>query len=122
MKKKSRVYNLNEAHPELSGFYGSLVRCRHNGILLTPGALCVADEFSAWWLLDMIAALQCEAAIATMAPQVWRLECHAPDVDMATLTCRNAKIVWSQQMMTDFPYPGVELWVENRTLYLPTER
>jgi len=43
----------------------------------------------------------------------------------ATLTCEdgNYNVVFVQQLeFSDFPPPGVTLWFENDTIYLPSER
>jgi hypothetical protein len=112
---------------DLDQFTGSEHWYRHalnRNVLFTDGAKYVADQGGAYWLLDSIAIAQlCDKRIAAEEFQVWKLDVR-PD-RTATLTCEdgNYNIVYTQQLeFTDFPAPGVTLWFENCTIYLPSER
>ena len=111
----------------LAQFTGSEHWYRHGlvgKILFTDGAKYVADEGGAYWLLDEIAIAQrFEKAVAGEEFQVWKLTVN-PD-RTARLACGdgNGRTVFEKAIeYTDFPASGVELWFENNTIYLPSER
>jgi hypothetical protein len=121
-------------HPEelsehvLSQFTGSEHWYRHGlvrNILYTDGAKHIADNAEAYWLLDEIAfAQRFEEAVKREEFQVWKLEV---DLQKCTgeLTCGDGdgRIVYSKTLtFTDFPVSRIELWFENNTIYLPSER
>ena len=112
----------------LRQFTGSDTWYRHalnRKMLFTDGAKHIADEGGAYWLLDEIALAQrYEKAVAAEAFQAWKL---TVDLIIRTgiLTCEdgNGKAVFTKVIeYTDFPAASVTLWVENNTIYLPSER
>jgi hypothetical protein len=110
----------------LSQFTGSEHWYRHGlvrDVLFTDGAKYVADR-GAYWLLDEIALAQrFQKEIAAEEFQVWRLTVK-PD-HTATLACENGngRTVFEKAIeYTDFTAEPVELWFENNTIYLPSER
>jgi hypothetical protein len=112
---------------DLNQFTGSEHWYRHplnRSILFTDGAKHIADEGGAYWLLDCIALAQLtEKRVAAEEFQAWKLAVR-PD-RTATLTCEdgNYNVVYRQELeFTDFPVPEVILWLENQTIYLPSER
>jgi hypothetical protein len=111
----------------LSQFTGSENWYRHGlvrNILFTDGAKYVADAAGAYWLLDEIALAQrFDKKVAAEEFQSWKLKVN-PD-STATLTCEdgNYNVVFTKPIeFTDFPPEGVTLWLENNTIYLPSER
>ena len=113
---------------DLRKFTGSENWYRHplnRTILFTEGAKHIADAGGAYWLLDEIALAQrYQAKVAAEEFQAWTLT-----VDMtkhtATLTCGdgNGNAVFTKAIeYTDFPAESVTLWVENHTIFLPSER
>jgi hypothetical protein len=112
---------------ELRLFTGSEHWYRHGlvrDILFTDGAKYVADQGGAYWLLDEIAfAQRFQKVVAAEEFQVWKLTVK-PD-RTATLACEdgNGATVFQKALeYTDFPADRVELWFENNTIYLPSER
>ena len=111
------------APEQLRQFTGSERWYRHplvRNILFTDGAKYVADQGGAYWLLDEIALAQ---RFARQEFQVWKLAVK-PDRS-ATLSCEdgNGKTVFEKAIpWTDFPVERIELWLENDTIYLPSER
>jgi hypothetical protein len=111
----------------LHQFTGSETWYRHwfvRRVLFTDGAKYVADQAGAYWLIDEIAfAQKNQPTVSTEEFQVWKLTVEPPS--KGTLTCEdgNDRVVFSKQLdFTDFPEPGIELWFENDTIYLPSER
>jgi hypothetical protein len=91
-------------------------------IRFTDGAKYVADTAGAYWLLDEISLAQLMKPIAAEEFQVWKLKVN-PD-DTANLICEdgNSNVVFTKAIgFTDFPPPGITLWFENNTIYLPSE-
>ena len=111
----------------LAQFTGSERWYRHGlvrSVLFTDGAKYVADQGGAYWLLDEIALAQrFEKAGAGEEFQVWKLTVN-PD-HTARLACEdgNGRSVFEKTIeYTDFPASAIELWFENSTIYLPSER
>ena len=111
----------------LAQFTGSEHWYRHGlvrNILFTDGAKYVADQGGANWLLDEIAITQrLEEAVRAEEFQVWKLTVN-PDRS-ARLACENGngRAVFEKPIpFTDYPVEGIELWFENSTIYLPSER
>ena len=112
---------------ELRQFTGSEHWYEHGlvrGILYTDGAKYIADQAGAYWLLDEIdIAQRFQKAVAAEEFQVWKLAVN-PD-HTATLSCEdgNGRTVFREAIeFTDFPAEHIELWFENKTIYLPSER
>jgi hypothetical protein len=112
---------------ELRQFTGSEHWYRHGlvrDILFTDGAKYVADQGGAYRLLDEIAFAQSgDKHVAAEEFQVWKLTVK-PD-RTATLACGdgNGRTVFEKAIeYTDFPADGIELWFENNTIYLSSER
>ena len=110
----------------LSQFTGTETWYRHplvKGILYTDGAKFVAEKGEAYWLLDEIALAQISnKTVKNEEFQVWKLSVTD---GRGVLSCENGygKMVFSKKIeFTDFPEPGVELWFENKVIYLPSER
>ena len=110
----------------LAQFSGSEHWYRHplTGVLFTDGAKYVADTAGAYWLLDEIAfAQRSEKAVAAEEFQVWVLSVREDRT--ATLMCcdgNDDNAVFQKELeYTDFPPPGVTLWFENNTIYVPSE-
>ena len=111
---------------ELQRFTGSEYWYRHalnRQVLFTDGAKYVADQASAYWLLDEIALAQrYEKAVAAEEFQCWTLTIH--DNHTGTLACDdgNGDIVYTKEInFTDFPRDGIVLWCTNNTILLPSE-
>ena len=115
--------NLNET--DLAQFTGNEHWYRHplmRSVLYTDGAKYVADAAGAYWLLDEIAFAQAERKIAAEDFQVWTLSVNADAT--ATLSCEdgNDHVVCAKVIpYTDFPAPGIALWLAGNVIYLPSE-
>jgi hypothetical protein len=117
--------------PKLAGldftrFSGTESYYRHalnRNVVYTDGAAFAADQCGAYWLLDSIALAQLsEKRVAAEPFQVWKLAVR-PD-RTAALTCEdgNYNVVYTQELeFTDFPEPGITLWLSNGVIYLPSE-
>jgi hypothetical protein len=109
----------------LSNFTGSATFYRHGivrSVFFTEGARYVAESAEAFWLLDEIAIAQYKPVVKREEFQVWKLEVKG---GAGELSCEdgNDNIVFYKVInFTDFPAPGVTLWFENSTIYLPSER
>ena len=111
---------------DLNQFTGSENWYRHGvnrNILFTDGAKFLADQASAYWLLDEIAIIQPhDARVAAEEFQTWKLTVRSDWT--ATLTCDdgNGKIVFSKEIeFTDFPLDEVTLYFANNVIHLPSE-
>ena len=113
---------------DLREFTGSDNWYRHplnRTVLFTDGAKHVADAGGAYWLLDEIALAQrYQQKVAAEEFQSWTLTVDLTN-QTATLTCDdgNGNAVFTKAIeYTDFPLESMNLWFENNTIYLPSER
>jgi hypothetical protein len=132
----------DELRAGLAHFYGTVSWYRHglySRLLLTDGTRFLAENASAWWLVDAIGShiFTNRALNPRKEPfQVWKLE--VSDNQTAKLTAGDggkhgaeSKTLVTQKIeYTDFPLPKIELWaswdeiVDERgafVLLLPTE-
>ena len=87
----------------------------------TDGVKYVADTVGAHWLLDKLATLQMLARIKREPFQAWKLQVAD---NKATLVCEdgNNKAVYREALeFTDFPEPGITLWLCDNVILLPSE-
>lgn len=109
----------------LAHFTGSETIFRHGlvrSIQFTEGAKYVADTAGAYWLLDEIALANKFSKVLTgEAFQVWKLRVAR---DLGHLTCGdgNGNTLLSKRIaFTDFPEPGIEMWLSSGVIMLPSE-
>ena len=110
----------------LSEFYGTECWYRYTPMpayLYTDGIRHVAEAGQAYWLIDAIFSHQLEPAVKAEEFQQWILTVH--EGNTGTLVCEdgNGNEITRQELgYCDFPLPSIKLWLENKTLYLPSER
>lgn len=123
-KKAKIVAKLNEGLPQFSG---SQTFTKYMfGLVLTEGAVFLAETAGAWWLIDLIGSWQLEKKVRTEEFQVWKLKV---DGSKAEATCEDGnkhKVAHQTIEYTDFPLPEITLWaVQNElggfTVMLPSE-
>jgi hypothetical protein len=111
---------------ELHQFTGTERYYRHGlfrKILYTDGAHYVAEKAGAYWLLDAMAAAQCDRRVRAEEFQLWKLEVHKDQ--SARLTCEdgNENTVYTQRLeFTTFPLDSIQFYLENNVIMLPSER
>ena len=110
----------------LAQFTGSERHYRHplvNGITFTDGAKYVADTVGAYFLLDEIAlANRFELAVMAEHFQVWDL--IVLDDGSASLICSDgdeAEVYTMRIKWTDFPIPGIRIYLCYGCIQLPGE-
>jgi hypothetical protein len=110
---------------ELSKFTGSETVTRHSlirRIVYSEGAQYVADSAGAYWFIDEIVFGQTLRKIQAEEFQVWNLKVTGSKA-VITVEDGNDNVVFIKHIdFTNFPAPGVTLWFENNTIYLPSER
>lgn len=107
----------------LSQFSGTENWHQYNAImpkvLLTDGALYVATEGGAFWLMDIVGSAQLNKRVKGEAFQVWTLKV-SPD-NSALVTCEdgNGEEVYRQAIpFTDFELAEFELYASSEDGYL----
>lgn len=111
---------------DLNQFYGTSAYYRHwmRNYVYTDGVKYVADHCGAYWLLDNILSYQTDKKIRKVEFQVWKLNVDLEnETAILTMEDGNGKVLVSTKIpYTDFPLEKIEIWLENNTLYLPSER
>ncbi len=120
----------HELRSALTGFTGSDTFTRHpmaRSVLMTEGAVFLAENAKAWWLTDAIASYLTQPRVQREEFQVWTLRLD-DSKRTATLTLTDGNgdtaIVTQEIAFTDFPLDEVTLWLvrgEAWTLMLPGE-
>jgi len=111
--------NANDELREHSGGSDNLYRYNF-GLLITEGALALAQQFECFWFLDIICSYQSKVRGEDF--QSWRLTKH--DGNKATVTCDdgNRNILITQNIpFTDFKADEAVLWCEGNVILLPVE-
>jgi hypothetical protein len=86
-------------------------------MVFTDGVKYLADTAEAYWLIDAIASYQSDARL-TKHPmlkymQFWKLEVKDGKGILTCVADTGRKPAITQEIeFTDFPLPGVEVWVE----------
>lgn len=110
---------------DLAHFTGTEQIWRHSlipHIRYTDGARHVAIAGEAWWLLDKIACAQLEPKYAGQEFQLWTLTVKCDlSADLVCTDGNSTDISAEQIAYTDFPLPGIKLYVVNNTILLPGE-
>ena len=104
----------------LSQHCGSQTFTRYlGGLLLTQGALDMAERCKAFWLLDVVASYQ--PGLRREPFQTWTLT--VTDRSGAVVaTDGNGRELRTQRIdYTDFPLDTIELWCVGGTIMLPSE-
>jgi hypothetical protein len=111
---------------DLAQFYGSDTIYRHTlnrRMLYTVGVKYVAETGGAHWLIDDIAIYNMTNGFVVEEEfQVWKLTVTGTEAD---LVCEDGdyNVVFTKHIeFTDFPLDSIEIWVENNTMMLPSER
>jgi hypothetical protein len=118
---------VNRIRSALSSCFGTLAYHRYLGdYLLTDGALTMAKECGAFWLLDVIVSHQLNKKVCQKDFQVWQLQfCEGESQPYAKVigTDGNNKVLVSQDVDdTDFPLPeGMTLYLDENVILLPSE-
>lgn len=92
------------------------------GIILTEGAVALAEKYQCFWLLDAICSHQLNAKVRKEPHQTWTLT-KAPD-SSAKLKCEDGNytnVTLQKIPFTDFPLNTATLWLIGGTLMLPSE-
>jgi hypothetical protein len=113
----AQCYCTSGYHSYLSGLFGL-------NIVLTDGALRVAERCDAFWLLDVIYSYQYLEKLRREDFQVWTLTLNKDDGGgKVTCTDGNDNLLLEQELdYTDFPLPeGITLWQEGDVILLPRE-
>lgn len=89
----------------------------------TEGVKFLAEQAGAYWLIDTIILVQNIAHVGNEEFQVWRLKVEQDRSASLVMDDGNGEVRYIEKIrFTDFPLAEVKLWLENRTLMLPSER
>jgi hypothetical protein len=127
----STVITPEEIQANLDRFNGSDTFTQWSPLLfrnsvLTEGALYLAENCGAYWLMDIIGSYQSESKFRTQNFQVWKLD-RKGEGWLVTAEDGNGNVITRQDMgVSDFPLNGIEIWaIRNElgglTLMLPSE-
>ena len=114
----------NSKLPDLKHFTGTENWYPHplnRHVTFTDGAFYVAEKGEAFWLLDTIALSQLKPAFRGQPFQAWKLTVKG---HTGVLTCDdgNGNVVHREELeFTDFPEPGITLWLSGNVIMLPGE-
>lgn len=106
--------------PDLAHFTGSEGLVRHRilpgmpGVLLSDGAKYVAEKAGAYWLMDII-VLDCRGWLLEGDDFcVVALKVSGGDATL-TVSDGNGNDLYTQTVLTDFPEPGIEFYLDARS-------
>lgn len=107
-----------EIENDLKQFTGTEQYHRHfMGGLFTDGVDYMAENFGAYWLLDIIFSYQRKEPF-----QVWELKVENDKGTVTMVEDTDCPILVRQEIpFTDFPLPYFKLWLCDGVLLLPSE-
>ena len=90
----------------------------------TDGVKYMAETAGAYWLIDEVMTAQMLPKVRRQEFQVWKLTKNKTGHGARlVMEDGNYNKVYSKTIaFTDFPLPEIELFFENKVLYLPSER
>lgn len=110
---------------ELDQFFGTENYYQHlSDYRYTDGVHYVAERAGAYWLIDLVLINQMRPEIKREEFQVWVLKVDLSK-NSATITCEdgNYNSVFNENIeFTTFPLSEIKFFVENKVMYLPSER
>lgn len=113
----SKANDFLRMHTGSEMYYRSLM-----GYTYTEGVKDLADLFGAYWLIDLIVSYQLHPQINRHDFQVWKLKRLHGDSFNAVCEEGNKKTLVKQFIeYSDFKYDEAEIWIEGKTLLLPSE-
>jgi hypothetical protein len=91
-------------------------------LVYTEGVQGLAERAQAYWLIDLVASYVTHPALHGEDFVVWKLTVDAKGRALAVAEDGNGRKLVEQQIpVTDFPPPGIELFMTNGTLLLTSE-
>lgn len=114
-----------EIKAELAHFTGTEAYHAYGRILLTDGALRIAELCKAFWLMDVVASWQTAKRVACEPFQTWEISVQDSKAEVKA-TDGNSKMLAEQKIeYTDFPMRSAKMYLVNdgryRVLMLPSE-
>jgi hypothetical protein len=108
--------------PELSQFNCTEFYHRYMmGVVLTDGAKALAEKFSCFWFLDIVASYQNNKLISDMPLQVWKLKRTGSSASVSCDDGNSNTIITQNIPFTDFEPDTAEVWLQGGVILLPSE-
>jgi hypothetical protein len=119
ISKDTKYQDLNR---EFAQYIGTSKYIRHwkSQFIYTEGAKAVFDQYQAFWLTDSIVFLQ--KMLNKHAFQVWELFSWAGEAYLFGTDGNYNVISKTKIPTTTFPNGKIKLYLENKVIYLPSER
>lgn len=93
------------------------------GLVYSEGAQALFEKFKCYWFLDIVVSYQIHPKVRKEEFQVWKLKKTGDSTAIVICEDGNDNKVVSQKIpFTDFEAQEATLWVENKVIYLPSER
>lgn len=115
---------MKNANHYIGSHNGSENFYRHNlsQFVYTDGVKSIADQCSAYWLIDLIVSHQLHANVRKEPFQVWDLKRLHDNAFSIVATDGNYHSLTSQDIpFSDFPYDMATVWLVDGCLMLPSE-
>lgn len=101
----------------------TLYRHSPSRLVYTEGVRYMAEEASAYWLIDAIMSWQTNPRAQAEEFQLWVLTVASNRTAELLMDDGNGNVILRQKIAyTDFPLAEVRLYFENQVLLLPSER
>lgn len=122
---KGSLTNLNDSFSHFIGtenYYSHLMRT----CVFTDGVKAMADQYQAYWLIDVIASYQMTKRIKCIPFQIWSINSTEGKVVIEMCEDTDKPVLVRQQIpYTDFPEGSLQLYCiddsEHKIILLPSE-
>lgn len=115
---------MKNANTNYSEFTGTENWHKHwlPGFTYTDGVKQVAEDYGAFWFIDLIVSHQTNAKVRNNEFQVWKLSRVKDDKFIATCEDGNYNKITEQKIpFSDFKDDELTMWCVNRVILLPSE-
>jgi hypothetical protein len=111
------------ANDQLRDFTGTTQWFRHfTGYTYTEGVKAMAEQFSAYWFIDLVMSHQTNSKVRAQEFQTWELKRIGGDRFLAAATDGNDNIIAKQDIpFSDFAADTLKLYFTDGVLLLPSE-
>ena len=123
----AKTKSIQDIKSQLSGFIGTTQYHIHRVPLAgafkcTDGAMFVANECEAFWMLDLVASYQVSPKVAKEPFQVYKFKKTGDSSMLVTIEDGNKNELATQKIhFTDFPLDEIEMWFIRGVILLPSE-
>ena len=121
LKVKEEKIEITDLNNQFKDFYGTENYYKHWKGVFTDGIKAMADQFKAYWLIDVVFSYQ-DKKISLVPFQIWEITSTGEKATVEMKEDTDQPILVSQKIgFTDFPRGMLKMYLIDNVLMLPSE-